>query len=58
MLDRSNTDGDDDRAAKQDRRADGADRAAAGIPKQRLMAESLPDWDLEPPATLLRRPER
>jgi hypothetical protein len=26
------------------------------VPERRLMAEGLPDWDLEPPRTLIRRP--
>jgi hypothetical protein len=26
------------------------------LPERRLMAEGLPDWDLEPPTTLIRRP--
>jgi hypothetical protein len=30
----------------------------AAKPDQRLMAMDLPDWDLEPPAVLIRRPSR
>jgi hypothetical protein len=41
-----------------DRRDDDERDREAELPERRLMAEGLPEWDLEPPATLIRRPGR
>jgi hypothetical protein len=44
--------------SNDDRREDEEVDRAVDLPERRLMAEGLPEWDLEPPTTLIRRPAR
>jgi hypothetical protein len=54
MESRPGTDSGDDPLAADGRRPFAAPRSP-GEPEQRAMAQSLPDWDLEPPAMIIRR---
>jgi hypothetical protein len=58
MLDRSGKGDDEDRLARRRREEYEARRPKSREPEQRAMAQNLPSWDLEPPATILRRPDR
>jgi hypothetical protein len=46
-------DADHDAHRNGDERPDGPP-----LPERRLMAEGLPDWELEPPTTFIRRGQR
>jgi hypothetical protein len=48
----------DEAAAHRDGDHDADAPQGRAVPDRRLMAEGLPDWDLEPPTLFIRRGER